>query len=59
MILDVHLQRFLHPIKSGLGLCIHRQAWGSLVYSLGGLRYFGHYPDLSKNKTDVSIKEKS
>ncbi len=31
MILDMHLQRSLHLIKSGPGLRTH-QAWGPLVY---------------------------
>ncbi len=59
MISDIHLQRFLHPIKSGLGLCVHRQAWEPLIYLPGGLCHSCHCPDVPEDKVDVCIREKS
>ncbi len=58
MILDIYLQRSLHPIKSGPSLCTC-QAFGPLVYPLEGFCPSRHWPDISDNKTDIRTKEKS
>ncbi len=56
MIPDVHLQRSLHLIKSGLGLRTCR-AWGPLVYYQG--LCYSCRSDFPEDEADVCIKEKS
>ncbi len=57
--LNIHtVEVFIHPIKSGPGLRTH-QAWGPLVYPLGGLCHSHHCFDVPEDRTDVHIREKS
>ena len=59
MILDMHLQKSLHPIKLSLYLrtC---QTWGPLVYSLKGFCHSRQYLDVViEDKTDVRTREMS
>ncbi len=56
MIPDLHLQRFLHLIKSDLGLRT-RQAWGPLFY-YQSLRH-SRCSDFSEDEADVCKREKS
>ncbi len=59
MTLDMYTAEVsIYSIKLSLGLrtC---QAWGPLVYPLGGLCHSRHYFDIPENKANVCIREKS
>ncbi len=56
MIPDVHLQRSLHQIKSGLSLRT-RQAWGPLVYYQDLCH--SRRSDFPEDEADVCTREKS
>ncbi len=58
MIPDVHLQRFLHLIKSGPSprTC---QAWGPLVNNKEAFVILINYSDFPEDKADICIREKS
>ena len=40
----------IYLIKSNLGLHVHRQAWGPLVYPSEGLCYSNQYPDIYRRR---------